>query len=397
MSVEALPRSAARAAAKTECHIGVQRIEAVPLHAIIILPQSRPECTYSAEGKQELVDSMSVPGSDDINLITPLSVAVFHSLEEAETYAIQVCSILGKQFDQDLPPAPDDNYYILVAGHNRVDAIHIKIADSERLTATLEEGAVYVGCSLLDSPDALTALSLQLAENKHERPPLSTDAIAIHGLYMYLTSQEGLSDADARETLRERLGMSGDKISKALLYMFMPQEIRQLAAEKYTITSRYAVITQSDILALCSRELINMYEKLAQREVLEPTGDGEDPITRYVGQRLMAVAYELIGLKLRYEKDKKRVNMKKFVEGVKEGVQHELDHTGELFYQSVDNTPVSAERKAIMARQSAIKDARDTVDNCAALANRLQSFADRDTAEKPGLVGSVALFATASS
>ena len=179
--------------------------------------------------------------------------------------------------------------------------------------------------------------------------------------------------------------------------MFMPQEIRQLAAEKYTITSRYAVITQSDILALCSRELINMYEKLAQREVLEPTGDGEDPITRYVGQRLMAVAYELIGLKLRYEKDKKRVNMKKFVEGVKEGVQHELDHTGELFYQSVDNTPVSAERKAIMARQSAIKDARDTVDNCAALANRLQSFADRDTAEKPGLVGSVALFATASS
>jgi hypothetical protein len=139
--------------------------------------------------------------------------------QDLREYLEFVGQLWGNGYDiNNYSPDVDGNYYLVIAGHSRVEAIEMIAWENPENRNILE-------CKIYDSPSPQEIISIQLAENIHQQPSKERQAIAIVETYHYgLNHGEWDNKADF---IRKNEGkFSKYSLDQAMHFASLPQDIR---------------------------------------------------------------------------------------------------------------------------------------------------------------------------
>ncbi|HSE61614.1 MAG TPA: hypothetical protein VLA88_04960 [Candidatus Saccharimonadales bacterium] len=199
---------------------GPEAIDAIPASAVIILPQVRK--TMEHEPLADLKASIGHVDDDGqlhLDLLHPLTVADLDP-EYAAPYIADVNMFWGTAFKlEDFSANPlTGRYAFLISGHRRLSAV-TELAAEHGFTPE----QVHIASSPRRNISFGEALALQLKENVYHQPDPTEIAEAIRLCYDFMRiDNPSLTQAGCAEAL----GFTPGRISRALAYSDLPDEIK---------------------------------------------------------------------------------------------------------------------------------------------------------------------------
>lgn len=308
--------------------VGPTRIEYVPLARLIALEQMRE--TYSVEGMKALSEALADPQGESDNR---LHVKLIHPPIINQVTRVKFVPYLAAHNDyygtrhspDDFLPDDTERYLIMIGGHRRrrsvLAACQVHGIDPE---------VVWIRCSIeIDKPFHDTR-SLQSRENTYDHPSPAEDARAIRREFDWRIRQNSTFEfgrtpyLTTHRSLADFFGCGPDKISAALRYTELPQDIQE-EVEKKTLAYGTAVLFYPLVVA-------------AMQKYRAPASDER------VIDTVLAVFYRFIAGKFSFGKDP--VGLSKMIDSQLQGLAEQYE-TGELFeLSSIPNTPEGGRRRA---------------------------------------------------
>lgn len=198
----------------------LKHVEQVPYSDLIALTQTRRQ--MRADGYDELeraIEALDIQGRPRNELFHPIMLNSLDA-EHARAYVddLNLCHGTSHQFDE-LVPAADGRYKIIIAGHRRHEAIGKIITRQGGSPATST-----VPCSMYENLSFQEALRKQIDENTHQQLSVTEVARAIHATYRYGVAKgqyTSLSDC-----VRD-LPFGEEKVRHALRFCELPPVVQQ--------------------------------------------------------------------------------------------------------------------------------------------------------------------------
>lgn len=196
---------------RRERYFGRKETVTLPLEQLIVVSQVRDINNPELARLTESIDQTDLINQVDIALL---------DRERFIDYLDFANALWGTSHNvDDFPVTEQGQYYMVIAGHSRVQAMGILRAR--------EQGYVdyFVECKLHRNPSPREILEIQIAENIHSQPPLERQARAMVETYEY-----GLRHGEwktRQEFLRECRGhFSAHRLSQAMNFARLPAELK---------------------------------------------------------------------------------------------------------------------------------------------------------------------------
>lgn len=208
--------------------VGPKEPEPVRLSELNALTQTRQ--AYDPEGIDELAQSMLERDENGVitglKLINAPLVGRF-AKESAEAYVNDLNDLFETSHTvDDLTPATDGNYFILVAGHRRTLALSraVKLAGG-----TADE--LFVRTVVADDISFAEAFKDQTIENIHDRPPMQDEAEAIAKYCEFRRRSSGFGERLSVAQCARELSLKPKKVRNALKYAELPGRVKKYVNE----------------------------------------------------------------------------------------------------------------------------------------------------------------------
>ncbi len=214
----------------------------LPLDLVIKFPQVRK--TFEKESLQELADDIAKNGLIQPPMIAKLSKENFAKYVEVFE-KISKTKLLQSSYQFEETNTGEVWYHVLVAGERRYRAHMILwetgctdcINSARDNKKTLEKGECFskhfpqqlmesrVGINI----DPEKAKSIQFRENHHVRPPAHEEAYGYRDYYDHLKT---LNQKLTLKEFAERVGVSVEKVRRAIWFCELPDRLRQTVEDK---------------------------------------------------------------------------------------------------------------------------------------------------------------------
>jgi hypothetical protein len=217
-------------------------------------------------------------------LLHPLAVGRFSSLDNAQRYLDDHADHYGIDIPraaESLEQAADGFYYLLIAGHRRKRALQLL-----RDEFGIEDDVFKIATHVFDDVEFGEALGLQLRENVHDRPPAVEEARSIERYYNHLQKTGRFVSI---KKLANQLGMGPAKVSAALAFAGLPEDVKALAIGDKSPLS-YSVVSKLRPLFDGYLQRYDMLHEADQHSEAERAKDAEE--------RVLIVANKIISNKL---------------------------------------------------------------------------------------------------
>lgn len=212
------------------CEVGPEQTQLVRLADFNIVTQTRRE--YAQDGIDELAHSMLVYDQTGetvvgLKLVNPPIVGRF-TASNAETYLHDLNSLFDTEHTiDDLHPAEDGTYFILIAGHRR----SLSLRQAVGACGGTDE-SVLVRTVVLNNITFDQAFREQTIENIHDRPAVQDEAEAIAKYYLYRQKKMPEATSVSVAQCARELSLRETKVRNALKYAELPTHVKQFITDK---------------------------------------------------------------------------------------------------------------------------------------------------------------------